>query len=749
MITLSFSFLSLNTVTVDAVEPDPSVTTEQPMATEYPAINEINLYVETYNHPLGAEIDLVIYTSLSNEIIDISFSGDGFALADDFSVLNNEIRFSAIHIESSLMPQFSISLTLNNDEILNCKLFGIVRENQLFIAAYGYYFAEEAYRLYSLSNDQGNELHELNVEAIVDIPNNQHHSIAVTTSVNNTCNTKVSGKILWKESNSNTNHPLVNCRVILYKSNTFIKMQLDQTLTNQDGSFEFNFDYNVNENETLSIEVFAGGDDIQVYNTFGFEYVEVVSNNEIQSISLGNNTLSDIIFDMGTDANPNFFARALQVAQAAVYASMYYEKMKGSDVENVTVYYPHPVENVGCRYFSEIATICITGQEYVGEIKPHQAWDVIMHEYGHHVEHNEGIVDAIEWGHVATISMAEHYKDHIDQNDPNCSFYCAQFMTAIGIPLSECKLEGSNLSWAEGWATLFAIQAQEYYGLDSLDINHIGDKRYTSYNGVDISIEHSYSPATANVEDNELTVQRILYDIYDSSELESSDHLAIGHHGMWNSIMQSGAKNLYEFIEYYKADYSGKSQLTYLGEILAYHKLTAEAPTIPSLAIESPIVTFTWEEPNGNGYYRARKFQVNFYNENYDLIGSTTPQALTPSSNDNFTVTIDSALWNTLVTYPTCLYVSVTVYECDGDVNNTSTNHFITSYESAYSFYLSSSHVHNYNHSYEHYNEIKHKAYCICGSCVHQNHNFISGSLFSTCESCGYITADLIPSIKL
>ena len=111
--------------------------------------NSMNLYVESANHALGGKIDLIIYTSFSNEIVDITFSGDGFILADDFEIIGDEIHFSVINIPDIEKPMLSANVILDNGDLLTGNLFGIVCDGQLFVNPHSYSLAQNAYLRYS------------------------------------------------------------------------------------------------------------------------------------------------------------------------------------------------------------------------------------------------------------------------------------------------------------------------------------------------------------------------------------------------------------------------------------------------------------------------------------------------------------------------------------------------------------------------------------------------------------------------
>lgn len=152
--------------------------------------------------------------------------------------------------------------------------------------------------------------------------------------------------------------------------------------------------------------------------------------------------------------------------------------------------------------------------------------------------------------------------------------------------------------------------------------------------------------------------------------------LALGDHAMWNIMNSCNAKTLYEFIDYFSSTYS-KEYASKLGKILYRNYQVTSAPSIRE---KDGVVKFhfDWEYLNAEGYYKARKFQVNFYDEQYNLITSTEPD----TAPLNY-VYIDSSEWNSIINNRDSLYVSITTYEYDGNIGNSESDGFyITHYES-------------------------------------------------------------------
>ena len=761
---LLFSFFRFDLITVSAAETETKTQTESNVdfnETSSYSGNLINLYVESDRHSIGAKIDLIVLTSLSNEIVDITFSGEGFGLTDNFEIVDDEIHFSVSHISANENPQLTFCILLDNDDTLTGKLFGVVREGQLYVNPYAKFLAERAYQHYTGNVEQENELSSLSLtESLNTINAEEAVEVNATTSEPNTT---VTGRILWTDNNGNE-QPLRFCRIKIKRVDSLINTVLYEGYTDKDGRYYAELENNAFDGlMDLTIKIFASGTDIAVRDSLYVLYTDTIDGSVLSSLNnvgTGLYEFSDLTYDMNDpDEEKAFFANALQISQSAICASAYYETMKGSDIVDVDIIYPHLSNSISCSYLTGMNQIYMYRESDPEDVSlpSYASWDVITHEYGHHVAYHENLMDYTGSSHDGG-DMAEHYKSHfLNDNFDSCEINCV-LVSKLLLPFSEedCKYEGSALAWGEGFPTFFGELAQQYfvsnYASDSSSIPNVADERYRDYSGINYSIEIYSGNIPGRGENSEMGVQRILYDLYDNSEIndpEAFDKINLGHQTIWNYIIDSQAKTLYQFIEYLKNSDYPKSQLTHLGAILEAHGLATTAPTIASVSLDSPYIEFVWVEPNEDGYYNARKFQVNFYNKDYNLIGSTAPQIVGTNTLNVGTITVDSQLWQTIISYPSNFYVSITMYECNGNINNSVTNEYTTSYESAYTMCFSPGHVHDYTHSYSKCSSSQHKSYCACGEFIYENHFFLPGFVYSNCRDCGYMTTSVVPVIKL
>ena len=257
-------------------------------------------------------------------------------------------------------------------------------------------------------------------------------------------------------------------------------------------------------------------------------------------------------------------------------ASSYIYKMRGSYLTNVTIHYPDNTEGVSC-YGSN--NIYLLSGDYCD-------WDIIQHEYGHHVAAKLGF-DASSGGEH---DIGQNSCDDLDNKDA-----------------------GLKLAWVEGWATYFPMAVQQVMGAKSLNIPNVGDFYYT--NTINSTINYSIeSPSFTRGEGDGMAVAAILLDVADSTA--SEDMLAFGYASVYNYIVNNKCVTLYQFIN--KIQGVSNSRDLYLGNILSAVNVSCLCTKISSLSATAP--TFSWGQPTGSYVFYNWSYTLVFYNSSYSKI---------------------------------------------------------------------------------------------------------------------------------
>ena len=191
-------------------------------------------------------------------------------------------------------------------------------------------------------------------------------------------------------------------------------------------------------------------------------------------------------------------------------------------------------------------------------------WDVIMHEYGHHVQ--------------SVFKLANYLPGVHFIGADNCS------------TSPNTKPNGTALAWGEGWPTFFGTMAQAELGLAALGIPNVGDTSYTDLrpggNPVAYDLASPANPSDRG-EGDEVAVQRVLYDFY-------SKTTGITPKNLWDVAANTTTVRLSDFCKNLLAT-QPTGKIVSLGEILAAHGM-GPSPTLPAngatLASNPP--TFSW-----------------------------------------------------------------------------------------------------------------------------------------------------------
>ena len=263
------------------------------------------------------------------------------------------------------------------------------------------------------------------------------------------------------------------------------------------------------------------------------------------------------------------------------------------------------------------------------------SWDMIGHEYGHHLQFNY-----IEINYRGT-----HYSNQnclytmIDDNNIN-SIYDSQIPTI--------KEKAIGLAFSEAWPTFFSIVAQKSFNLGYIPI--VGDNIYTSYrvSFQDISSENSESLySNRGGESDETIIARILFRLWNDDQ-NSWDNVSLDFEDLWVLMVTGKPDNLFEFASCLYCNPLFSSCVDGINKILENYKISASDLQIDQTNNYYIQPTFTW---NSNGKdvqleygtpifrFSNTKFILEFYKMNNDLL------FVTDYIYDN-TYTLTESQWN-------------------------------------------------------------------------------------------------------
>lgn len=439
-------------------------------------------------------------------------------------------------------------------------------------------------------------------------------AVEAPTAVGATTNLTV--HLEWTDDN-NTTHPCQYIDFEVLPSNVFGRYHT----TDENGICELSNFLERDKEYNISIIVYAGGDDVIVKNSKHITYFDEI----VYSVEIGVHREVPRNFTMDTD-----FGQAMQISQAAIIGARYAEAMNGgNDIADVSIVYPSIGDTI-CYYSRSNKTIYIRPAEENQTLKSYASWDVILHEYGHHVQYIFGITESpcethyANWNCIDLLGGA--YNKVLQDRDPDFK----------GYDDLQHKEHGVKLAWGEGWPTFFSLAAQQFYAAELRNIDTVGDGRYDAHNGVHQDYETSRYILGEGSED---AIIQVLYRMYDE------DGLNLGHKNMWDYVMNSKAVTFSQF-----AKYIYDNQLVGINEFGTLLAASGFAPTDFSIEPDraDQIPTFVWVGTGGSTVCPYNYFTLYFYDRN----GSELPCRISRSitvENGAYHLEFNASYWNKLL----------------------------------------------------------------------------------------------------
>lgn len=491
---------------------------------------------ETSRWQTSENISLLLKVDDVSKLKEVSYESEGF------NMLTETETAEGIDIElevSSNEAVFTAAVTYD-DELYECSVYVISTDRGTFISRNSFDSARDLY-YYSGVEDGLYDVEEYN-RLINAYYNSIDNGISCETIVSGNSNARaaaeftVKGTLTWKDD-SNVSHPLQYNKVEVYTS-----LGLTATLyTNASGFYSVTIPWL--SSETAYIKVYPGNSNSIVTTANGGSYA--YQSPATTNISKNQTVTISPSFTMSTA-----MGQAFQISQAINVSTQYVKAMRGSYITASYVKYPHEiVDKNNCFYEEEESTLYIVGEKSTQNLKSYAAWDVLMHEYGHHVQYYMGIENNPGGTHSFSGDLAEELGS---------------------------KDKGIRLAWGEAYATVFGVMAQQYYISSLQNIATVGDTNYRSYNGTTLNLE---TVSYLNGEACEGSICGVLWDMFDTAT-ESHDTMSMSHSAYWNMITNCGAKTMSDFATYFSDTYP--QYCDKFGELLSYYRMAAYSITYNS-----------------------------------------------------------------------------------------------------------------------------------------------------------------------
>ncbi|MBF0474662.1 MAG: hypothetical protein HQK59_02345 [Deltaproteobacteria bacterium] len=336
---------------------------------------------------------------------------------------------------------------------------------------------------------------------------------------------------------------------------------------------------------------------------------------------------------------------AFAIQDCTITAYAYYKSIiarsevgKSTMPDKLRIRFPGP--NPNGSYYSKTNNYIVIGAGHA------KSWDVICHEYGHYIQNINGI-------------NASRGNDHyIRQNMTGWKQNDNHVLT---------KDEALKLAYAEGWPTYMGTILQISMGADKFGLPEVGDTKYWDpANGFGYDLENNSNYARGVGEDNELSVQRVLWDLHDAP-LDEHDEVQFGADAMWRLFVDTKPLTLPDFWaqlkntqppRLYPDETVAEWSIRY-GGIFADHNIGPQPlePANHAPFADSP-PTFKWLTKGANEFpasevpaasYRYDQFILEFWNKDYTTMIGSISKSTTDDQQTTCSVTPDATLWSKIL----------------------------------------------------------------------------------------------------
>ncbi|MCL2521222.1 MAG: leucine-rich repeat domain-containing protein [Erysipelotrichales bacterium] len=461
------------------------------------------------------------------------------------------------------------------------------------------------------TEEKQQQLHELTTGELV-IKNIERNISGFSINARSNIAT-VNGTLRWEERTNGRLIPLKYMRVVIWLSN-FVDITEDQriiaeTFTDRYGNFTISFNHTQHQQLLFRVHPESRTFIVNPQFPWGPAYSHEFDITNLVSSGM-TTTINSLIPYSG-----QLRTQAFYVAQGLVVGQRFAEVMGAVINRRMNVRFPSTlieIFNGGNNGFA-IGEISGIGQN------SYRNWNLLIHEYGHFIQHQLGINNIVAEHYIA-IAM-DH---HIDEDLLN------RVGTVTGILGVNDKEHFLRLAWTEAWATAFSLLAQNYFR-----------NEYGGVQGHNAFFASHFTPTVTLLgQGQQRSIIKMLLRLFD--EAPDNSHFQ----RWWDATTIRGTFTLRDFLN--NINYRFPNERDRIGRLLEESNISPRdvriqnsSDNILSLSL-APLLSW---EPGGSRDNRNRRFQIMFYDSSNQLIHSTDPYHNVVMNNGRITYQVTEDDW--------------------------------------------------------------------------------------------------------
>jgi len=422
----------------------------------------------------------------------------------------------------------------------------------------------------------------------------------------------IQGNVQWRDEN-NLAHPAFGLSVQIWDEDTGFDEFVDVVATDTNGDYYIEVDGDdgfLQDDRDVYVRIISANTAVSI-EPAGILTSPYQWESSVYDETPCGTTINESVVFVNTDPTPS-----MNLCEAQTWVALYVkDRLNGGSF----------LPSIVCEWPGSTTSANYDGSDINMRPGDRWDWDVANHEYGHYVQ--------------------DVFNTEDNPGGPHNIGDCIS-------DVQGSKSNGIRMAWGEGWPTYNGTLAQTWYNLASKNIPRVGDVNYADSGESNFNYGLDTQDSNGIGEDNEVAVQRILWDWYDSVA-DGRDNISLSDQYLFSQVNPADPTS---FSAGWAAIRAGLSAADLLGagEVMADHFVgpRISAPAENATVSPSNNNNLTWTRGAGcSSTYDGDGFTLRFFRaDNFAPIlsipvGNVVSHALTLGELQTLIAATHNVLW--------------------------------------------------------------------------------------------------------